>query len=215
METATGKPVERPPGRRVPWRAVETYLTTDRLVLRRFTDADADDLVALHNDPAVMRFLNGGRPTPREVIVRETLPAFAASGFFAAVERATGLFTGWFHLRAPQGGASDEPELGYRLHRAYWGRGYATEGSLALIDKAFGELGARRVFAQTMAVNLGSRRVMEKCGLRHVRTFFADWPDVIDGSEEGEVEYELLRADWEARRAGEGVFRKENVRNGS
>lgn len=179
---------------------MEIYLTTDRLVLRRFTDADADDLVALHNDPAVMRFLNGGRPTPREVIVHETLPAFAASGFFAAVERATGLFTGWFHLRAAQGGASDEPELGYRLHRTHWGRGYATEGSLALIDKAFGELGARRVFAQTMTVNRGSRRVMEKCGLRHVRTFFPDWPDVIDGSEEGEVEYELLRADWEARR---------------
>ncbi|MFG3438469.1 GNAT family N-acetyltransferase [Nonomuraea sp. NPDC047897] len=181
---------------------MDTYLTTDRLVLRRFTDADADDLVALHNDPAVMRFLNGGRPTPREVIVRETLPAFMASGFFAAVERSGGAFTGWFHLRTPRGGAPDEPELGYRLHRAYWGRGYATEGSLALIDKAFGELGARRVFAQTMAVNHGSRRVMEKCGLRHVRTFFADWPDVIDGSEEGEVEYELLRAGWEARRPG-------------
>ncbi|MBB6352189.1 GNAT family N-acetyltransferase [Nonomuraea muscovyensis] len=181
---------------------METYLTTDRLVLRRFTDADADDLFALHNDPGVMRFLNGGKPTPREVIVRETLPAFVASGFFAAVEKSTGAFAGWFHLRAARGGSPDEPELGYRLHQAYWGRGFATEGSLALIDKAFAELGARRVFAQTMAVNLGSRRVMEKCGLRHVRTFFGDWPDVIDGSEEGEVEYELLRADWEALRAG-------------
>ncbi|HEX4816952.1 MAG TPA: GNAT family N-acetyltransferase, partial [Nonomuraea sp.] len=102
--------------------------------------------------------------------------------------------------RPAAGGPADEPELGYRLHRRAWGKGYATEGSRALIDKAFGELGARRVFAQTMAVNLRSRRVMEKCGLRHVRTFFADWPEVIDGSEHGEVEYELLRADWRSRR---------------
>ncbi|WP_113703187.1 GNAT family N-acetyltransferase [Nonomuraea lactucae] len=177
---------------------METCLTTGRLVLRRFTGDEADDLFALHNDPDVMRYLNGGRPIPREVIVRDTLPAFVRSGFFAAVERSAGGFAGWFHLRVPEGGAPDEPELGYRLHKAFWGMGYATEGSLALIDRAFRELGARRVFARTMAVNLGSRRVMEKCGLRHVRTFFEDWPDVIEGSEQGEVEYELLRGDWAA-----------------
>ena len=177
------------------------YLETDRLALRRFTEADADDLVELHNDPDVMRYLNGGKATPREVIVGETLPAFIHGGFFAAVERETGGFLGWFHLRAPKGGTEDEPELGYRLRKSSWGKGYATEGSLALIDKAFAELGARRVFAQTMSVNRGSRRVMEKCGLRFVRTFFEDWPDLIDGSDQGEVEYELLRPDWAAARA--------------
>ncbi|WP_433509072.1 GNAT family N-acetyltransferase [Nonomuraea sp. CA-143628] len=176
------------------------YLETDRLTLRRFTETDADDLVALNNDPDVMRYLNGGKATPREVIVGEILPAFISGGhFFAAVERETGEFLGWFHLRPSKDGAEDEPELGYRLRTSCWGKGYATEGSLALIDKAFAELGARRVFAQTMAVNRGSRRVMEKCGLRFVRTFFQDWPDAIDGSDQGEVEYELLRSDWAAR----------------
>jgi RimJ/RimL family protein N-acetyltransferase len=179
---------------------VDVYLTTERLLLRRFTEADADALHALDNDPDVMRYLNGGKPTPREVIVREELPHFIRSGFFATEDRSTGAFIGWFHLRPARGGAPDEPELGYRLHKEFWGRGYATEGSLALIEHAFRELGARRVFAQTMAVNLGSRRVMEKCGLRYARTFFRDWPDPIDGSEEGEVEYELLREEWEARR---------------
>lgn len=175
---------------------MHSYLETGRLTLRRFTEADADDLVELHNDPDVMRYLNGGKASPREVIVGETLPAFIHGGYFAAVERETGEFLGWFHLRAPEGGAEDEPELGYRLRKPSWGKGYATEGSLAFIDKAFAELGARRVFAQTMSVNHGSRRVMEKCGLRFVRTFFQDWPDVIDGSDQGEVEYELLRPDW-------------------
>ncbi|MFC4120779.1 GNAT family N-acetyltransferase [Nonomuraea zeae] len=177
------------------------FLETDRLILRRFTESDADHLFALHNDPEVMRYLNGGRPTPREVIVEETLPRYIVSGYFAAVEKQSGAFLGWFILRAPENGPEDEPELGYRLHKAAWNKGYATEGSRALIGKAFGELGARRVFAQTMAVNRGSRRVMEKAGLRFARTFFIDFPDPIEGSEHGEVEYELLRSDWEAARS--------------
>ncbi|MEV0390305.1 GNAT family N-acetyltransferase [Nonomuraea sp. NPDC050643] len=176
------------------------HLETERLSLRPFAASDEEALFLLHNDPEVMRHLNGGKPTPREVIAEQTLPRFIEGGFLAAVERSTGEFLGWFHLRPAKDGPADEPELGYRLHKAAWGKGYATEGSLALIDKAFGELGARRVFAQTMTVNRGSRRVMEKCGLRFVRTFHHDWPEAIEGSEQGEVEYELLRADWEADR---------------
>ncbi|MGI5271244.1 GNAT family N-acetyltransferase [Nonomuraea sp. CA-218870] len=175
-------------------------MNTERLALRPLTPDDADEIVRLHNDPDVMRFLNGGKPTPRETIVRETLPRMTTTGFFAALERSTGAFVGWFLLR-PSAENGDELELGYRLHRAFWGHGYATEGSLLLIERAFAELGARRVYAQTMTVNRGSRRVMEKCGLRYVRTFWEDWDDPIDGSEQGEVEYELLREEWEASRS--------------
>jgi RimJ/RimL family protein N-acetyltransferase len=175
---------------------VHTYLETERLILRPFTESDAGDLFALHNDPDVMRYLNGGKPIPLQVIVEETLPAFIAADFLAAIEKSSGAFLGWFHLWAPEGKPADEPELGYRLHKWAWGKGYATEGSRALIDKAFLEQGARRVFAQTMAVNRGSRRVMEKSGLRFARTFFLDFPDPLPGTELGEVEYELLRADW-------------------
>jgi RimJ/RimL family protein N-acetyltransferase len=52
------------------------------------------------------------------------------------------------------------------------------------------------VFAQTMAVNTASRRVMEKCGLVLVRTFPWDGPDPLEGAEQGEVEYALTRAEW-------------------
>jgi hypothetical protein len=62
-------------------------------------------------------------------------------------------------------------------------------------------LGARRVWAETMAVNLPSRRVMEKSGLIHVRTFHLEWEDPLPGTEYGEVEYALERADWEQREA--------------
>lgn len=183
-----------------------SYLETARLVLRRFTPDDVDALYDLDADPAVTRHINGGRPTPREQIRDELLPRWLAQydevpgfGRWAALEKATGAFLGWFALTADPA----EPgtaELGYRLRRAAWGRGYATEGSRALVDKGFAELGLRRVTANTMTVNTGSRRVMEKTGLRFLRTFFVDWPDQIEGGELGDVEYELRHDEWAAGR---------------
>ena len=66
------------------------------------------------------------------------------------------------------------------------------------MDKGFRELGATRIRAETMAVNVASRRVMEKAGLRYVRTFFADWPYRIPGDEHGDVEYAITREEWQA-----------------
>lgn len=182
-------------------------LRTERLILRPFRADDLEDLVALDADREVMFFITGGAPTPREEIEQEVLPHFLACaggetgyGFWAAEELATGAFLGWFHLRPHGDAPADEPELGYRLRRPAWGRGYATEGSRALVDHAFETLSARRVYAQTMAVNLASRRVMEKAGLRYVRTFRADWPVRIPGDEEGDVEYAISREEWLAGR---------------
>ena len=142
-------------------------LRTERLLLRPFRTDDLEDLVALDADRDVMFFITGGTPTPREEVEREDLPDFLAYaagdtgyGFWAAEERATGAFLGWFHLRPHAGAPADEPELGYRLRRSAWGRGYATEGSRALVDHAFQALGAHRVYAETMAVHLASRRVI-------------------------------------------------------
>jgi RimJ/RimL family protein N-acetyltransferase len=184
-------------------------LETERLLLRRFTPDDADSLVALDGDPDVMRYITGGRPTPREVIERETLPRYLGYydrhpgyGMWAAIEKATGRFLGWFGFRPPEGAPDGEVELGYRLRRDAWGGGYATEGARALIRKGFAELGVRRVVASTMAVNVGSRRVMEKAGLRFVRTFHAEWPERIPGDEHGDVKYALTRDEWERSRDG-------------
>ena len=58
-------------------------------------------------------------------------------GFWAAIERATGRFLGWFDFRPDDGHGDDEPELGYRLIASAWGKGLATEGSIALIDRGF------------------------------------------------------------------------------
>jgi RimJ/RimL family protein N-acetyltransferase len=56
------------------------------------------------------------------------------------------------------------------------------------------------VLAETMVVHTASRRVLEKCGMRVLRTFRADWPFPIPGDEHGDVEYVLDRTDWERRR---------------
>jgi RimJ/RimL family protein N-acetyltransferase len=169
---------------------------TERLRLRRFTAADLELLVELDSDPAVVRYVGNGRPTPRAVIQAETLPAFLAYtvdglGTFAAHRLDDGAFIGWFGLRAwPEPGVA---ELGYRLRRAAWGQGYATEGALALVNRGFTELGVRRIVAQTMAVNTASRRVMERVGLRFARTWVQEWDEPIEGAELGEVEYALDR----------------------
>ncbi|MDD9369291.1 MAG: GNAT family N-acetyltransferase, partial [Acidimicrobiales bacterium] len=83
--------------------------------------------------------------------------------------------------------------------RRCWGKGLASEASRALLGHAFDTVGQRRVIAQTMAANTGSRRVMEAIGMRYVRTFFTAWEDPLPGSELGEVEYEMTRTMWTAR----------------
>jgi RimJ/RimL family protein N-acetyltransferase len=166
-------------------------IETERLVLRPVSLSDVDEFVSLDSDPQVMRYLNGGKPTPRSEVeegIRQHI-GYRWSGY----DRPTCDFVGWFGGR-PTG--EGEYELGYRLARRAWGKGLATEGSLAVVARAFGELGASRVWAQTMAINTRSRRVMERCGLTYVRTFHLDWDDPIEGTEHGEVEYELLREDW-------------------
>ena len=190
---------------------MQVFLETDRLVLRRFTAADADNLADLDADPDVMRFITGGIPTSREEIQNEVLPAFLAYyqryegyGFWAAIERTTGEFLGWFHFRPRQDSPPGQVELGYRLCKSAWGKGYATEGSRALIRVGFTEFGVRRVTAEAMAVNTASRRVMEKAGLRLVRTFRRPWPDSVNAGEIEAVEYALDKTDWQQDRRRDG-----------
>ena len=189
--------------------AVETYLETERLTLRRFTRADVDDLAVLHGHPSVMRRIDNGRPVPRAVveqqltdILREYDELPVGLGCFAAVERSSGSFLGWLSLRpATSVGLDGGTELGYRMLPSVWGLGYATEGAQALVHHAFTELGVDRIVATTMTVNTASRRVMEKAGLSLIRTFFEQWPEPIDGAEHGDVEYAVTRETWLHRTA--------------
>lgn len=100
------------------------------------------------------------------------------------------------YVMGPQHVRAGPRAVGHRLARAYWHQGLATEGAKALVAEAIGILELDWVFAQTMAVNVASRNVMERAGLRYVRTFHQHFEDPIPGTEYGEVEYELRREDW-------------------
>ncbi|MGG7569373.1 GNAT family N-acetyltransferase [Streptomyces sirii] len=184
---------------------MDNYLETERLALRRFTADDADLLIELDSDPAVMRYLSGGEPTAPKVIRERHLPRILAGyekwggklGLFAAHEKDGGAFIGWFHLRPEPEGPLDEAELGYRLRQTAWGKGYATEGSRALLGKAFTELGVRMVWAATMSVNHGSRNIMEKLEMTLTDTLPTPSDmEVIEGSEQGGVRYEITKEQW-------------------
>jgi RimJ/RimL family protein N-acetyltransferase len=185
------------------------YLESERLVLRQFTAQDADLLIELDSDPAVMRFLTGGEPSMSDDVVRDqVIPGLLAAydrwdgrfGLFAAYEKESGAFVGWFCLRPERSGPLDQTELGYRLRRDAWGKGHATEGSTALVDKGFSELGVNTVWGETMALNVSSQRVMEKVGMSVVESI--PTPDDmlgVEGSERGGFRFEITREQWARR----------------
>ncbi|GAA1125693.1 GNAT family N-acetyltransferase [Kribbella jejuensis] len=181
---------------------MDAYLETERLRLRRFTADDVELLVALDSDPEVMRYLTG-QPTSRAEIESVVLPGILkvyaehpGLGTFAA--SAAGGFVGWFGLQPTSDAAT--VGVGYRLLRSAWGKGYATEGTRALIAHAFTALGMERVEADTMAVNHRSRAVMRRAGLRFEKVFHVQFDDPLPGTEFGEVLYSVDRTTWEAGR---------------
>ncbi len=152
--------------------------------------------MSLERDPDVMRYINGGRPTPIDGIAKDAgflMPRGKEPDVWAAFDKNSGTFVGWFSLRIVGAG---EAELGYRLRRNAWGKGIGTEGARALLEHGFAQMGLERIFAKTMAINYASRRVMEKIGLNHERTTYAEWTDPLPGSEKGDVEYGISRATW-------------------
>ena len=174
-------------------------LTTRRLRLDPLTEAHTDLLVELDSDPEVLRFIFG-RALSREEVVRDHLPRRLRPdgpprgiGYWAGFE--ADVFVGWWALAVDDSDV-DTAELGYRLRRAAWGRGLATEGSRALLDHAFATLRLPVVWATTMAVNEGSRGVMSRLGMRHLRTDVQEWDDPLPGAELGEVRYEITREEW-------------------
>lgn len=180
-------------------------LETKRLRLRGFTDTDADArlLFELDSDPEVMRFIGPfGLPTIdayRERIRTVWLPYYdlrPTSGFWAAIEKATDQFVGWCFVRpapdykfAAEAGwlCPNEIELGYRLKRAVWGRGLATEASAALVRLAFIDPSVTAVVAAALTPNRASTRVMEKVGMSRVREF------AIPGFDHSAVMYAVYR----------------------
>lgn len=145
-------------------------LETDRLLLRprRGEDAGVVRQLWLERDPRVpahRRIGPDGRPTVEEVeaALRAERPASPSLGLLSVELRRTGDVVGYCGLVDSPRGADGEPELAFELLRAVWGRGYATEAGLAVVDRAR-SAGHDRLWAGVWDWNLASRRVLAKLG---------------------------------------------------
>ena len=145
-------------------------LRTERLLLRRWRESDRAPFAEMNADAAVMEFIGAPMSRARSDAHFDSLVArFAEQGFgFWALE-APGVapLVGFAGLNVPRFGAPFMPavEVGWRLARPYWGRGYATEAGRAALEFAFGVLGIDEVVAFTSQLNVRSQRVMERLGM--------------------------------------------------
>lgn len=187
-------------------------LATPRLRLAPLGPSDLEGCFALDQDPEVMRYITG-RTTPWEEFEREVWPRLIAStpsapSFYGAHERAESgdQFVGWFHLR-PSVRLAGELEVGYRLARAAWGRGLATEGTRALVRHAFETRARDLVDACVHPENTASRRVLERCGFEPRGTFRHPRAPI------DVVHYVLDRARYDASRLGVPALREHMERH--
>jgi RimJ/RimL family protein N-acetyltransferase len=144
-------------------------IVTERLTLRAY---EADDLADLHavlySDDEAMALLGGARDlAATRAALQRSIRQQRADGysFWPVIERHTGALVGEAGLFPLTSGGA-EISLGYAFGPDYWGRGYATEASRAVLAEAFGPLGLQRVVAITREANHGSRNVLRKLGFR-------------------------------------------------
>lgn len=155
----------------------ETILETNRILLTTFMASDAALLKDLDSDPEVMKYLTDGKPSTDEDIQGITTRMLAFKerfqtrfGMFMAFEKDSQIFIGWFIFRPDKKTPDDltNIEIGYRLRKKFWGMGYATEVSKALVDRGLKDQEIRSIFATAMKANQGSQNVMIKVGLSYV-----------------------------------------------
>ena len=148
---------------------VTPMLETERLSVRPFVDEDFDALVALREPWEVRQYLGGARNTVE--FTRKRLDYYLSHhrkyGYaMGAVSLGDSpAMIGWGGLQHFNDG--DEIEVGYAFAQEYWGRGLATELASAWLRFGFSRLGLDRIIAVADVANAGSRRVMEKIGMRH------------------------------------------------
>lgn len=151
---------------------MKVILETERLVLREFEGSDVTALLGVFGDAEVMRFGSGVQTRAWvETWLSDRLADYAGDsgiGVWAVTERATGAVMGYcglFHFPDVAGAA--ETEIGYRLARRYWGRGYATEAAQGVLAYGFHGVGLQRLISIIDPSNVRSIRVAEKLGMRY------------------------------------------------
>ncbi len=161
-------------------------LSTPRLSIRPLVEGDAPAIAGLLGDAEVMRFSDNGPLSDAEAAswVREQIEAYTLSpnsGRWAICEKQSDCAIGYIGLTQAEGRTSArEAELGFRLARQSWGRGYATESAKAIVEHAFETGSVDRILGIVDPHNSASIHVLEKLGMSFARpiTFPGyDYPD--------------------------------------
>jgi len=161
-------------------------IITDRLLLRRWRDADREPLARINADPAVMEhFPNPLSREQSDQLIQRIEAHFEQHGFglWAAELRASSECIGFIGLSVPRFEAAFTPcvEIGWRLAAHSWGRGLAIEGARAVVNHGFAVVGLPEIVSFTVPENVRSRRVMEKLGMTHDPRDDFDHPQLPPG----------------------------------
>ncbi len=170
---------------------MKTIATTERLLMREMTPGDAENAFRLNADPEVIHY-TGDTAFASIEAAREFLSNYSdylRNGFgrWALELREDNTFIGWCGLKKLQDG---EVDLGYRLMRPFWGKGYATEAARECLRIGFERFALGTIIGRTAKFNSGSVRVLEKVGMRYWKT------DVCDHDPEA-LYYRIDRMTWE------------------
>jgi len=164
----------------------DPFLRTDRLLLRPWREADLEPFSALNADPAVMEHFARPLDGPEsDAFVARIMAHFAREGFgFWAVEApGAAPLVGLVGLARPAFEAPFTPcvEIGWRLAREHWGKGYATEAARAALRYGFEQLSLDEIVAFTVPGNVRSRAVMERIGMTRSADDDFDHPSLPEG----------------------------------
>lgn len=166
-------------------------LESERMILRMLCASDFDVYAELSADPEVMRYLGDGQPLDRPMAWRRLAMlvghwSLRGYGMWAAEVRSTGSFAGYVGFWNPDGWPG--LELGWTLHRSFWGQGYATEGAQVALEYAFTHLDQPHMISLIRPQNEASIRVAQRLGERLVET--------IDLMGKPALVYRITREEW-------------------
>lgn len=176
-------------------------IETDRLILRELEYTDEHDLFEMDADPAVHLYIENNPVKSIEeirVAISMLKKQYLENGIarWAVVDKSTKECIGWAGLKyfaTPLNKHNHFYELGYRFKQKHWGKGYATESSIAILNYGFDHLNIDKIFAITDPNNVNSKNVLAKLGFAYKETFDYDG-DATDW-------FELERENWVKRKS--------------
>jgi RimJ/RimL family protein N-acetyltransferase len=177
-------------------------LLTERLILRRWKDADRFPFRRMNADARVAEFLSRARDaTASDALMEQVETHFDVHGFglFAVELRESGEFAGFVGLSVPDFEAAFTPavEIGWRLAAEHWGKGFATEAAREVLRYGFEDVGLKDVVSFTVSTNVRSRAVMDRLGMVRDAVDDFDHPRLPDGHAlRRHVLYRLERDSW-------------------